>query len=398
MLRFHFDFATWRRLRRLVAEVPDAARRRSLQRLVAVTVPLRAVGHAVCFLLDGLLFPRLWRVRVEAPVFVIGHARSGTTLMHRLMCADPRFSAFKYWELRLPALFEKKTVHFLAWLDARLLGRRLARRLEAWEERKFGPMRHIHDMGLNVPEEDDLVLYDSCASGFWMTRLPVLGDLDFFHTDRRPPGERRRLMGFYRDCVARQLYVNGADRIHLSKNPSWCGRVESILETFPDARFVVLYRNPYETIPSLLKLLSVGWKHQGITDEARVRKSLRAMTELSYETYLYPLEALARHPGVRQAVVDYRDLVAEPRRTVERVYADLGIEMTEAVRQGLQREQERARRHETGHRYSLAEFGLDDAEIRQTLAPLFERFGWDAEVTPAGAEAPARTKTTGDGS
>jgi len=381
-MRFYFDFATWRQLRQLVAGIPDPTRRRGLQRLLGMTIPLRAAGHAICFFLDGILLPRLRTVEVKAPVFVIGHARSGTTLAHRLLCADPQFSAFKYWELRLPALLEKKTVHLLAWLDSHLLGRRLARRLDAWEERKFGPMRHIHRMGLNQPEEDDLVLYDSCASGFWMTKLPFMGDVDFFHVDRRPPSARRRLMGFYRDCVRRQLMINGKDKVHLSKNPAWCGRVESILEVFPDARFVVLYRNPHETIPSLLKLLSVSWKHQGNVDPARIQESLRTMTSLSYETYLYPLQALARHPQTPQAVVDYRELVAEPLRTVEKIYADLGLEMSDTVRATLRTEQEQSRRHETEHRYSLAEFGLDDAEIRRTLAPLFDRFRWDAVADP----------------
>ena len=217
-----------------------------------------------------------------------------------------------------------------------------------------------------------------------MTKLPFMGDVDFFHVDQRPPAERRRLMEFYRDCVRRQLYVNGRRRTHLSKNPSWCGRIESILEVFPDARFIVLYRNPYETIPSLLKLLSVSWKHQGNVDPAKVRESIRAMIALSYETYLYPMQALARHPRTPQAVVDYRDLVAQPRRTVERLYADLGLEMTEAFRATLQKEQE-TRKHETEHRYSLSEFGLEDAEIRQTLAPLFDRFRWDSATAAAGA-------------
>lgn len=377
MLLFHFDIRTWRKIRQLVATVPDARRRRSLQRLLRLTLPLRAAGHAVCYFLDGILFPGLWRVQARAPVFVIGHARSGTTLAHRLMCADPQFSAFRYWELRLPAILEKKAVHLLGWLDSKLLGRRMAKRLAAWEDRKFGPTRHIHHMGLDMPEEDDLVLYDSCASGFWLAKLPFMGDVDFFHVDRRPAAERRRLMGFYRDCVRRQLYLNGRDRIHLSKNPSWCGRIESILEVFPDARFVVLYRNPYETIPSLLKLLTTGWKHQGMTDPAQIRASVRAMVSLSYESYLYPLQALARHPRVPLAVVDYRELITEPARTVANIYSDLGLEMTDAFRERLRQEQEKARRHETEHRYSLAEFGLDDAEIRRELATLFERFGWD---------------------
>ena len=58
-LRFYFDFATWRQFKQLVAQVPDARRRAGLQRLVGRTVPLRALGHAVCYFLDGILFPGL---------------------------------------------------------------------------------------------------------------------------------------------------------------------------------------------------------------------------------------------------------------------------------------------------------------------------------------------------
>lgn len=377
---YYFDFTTWFKLIRLASAVPSERQRRGLSRLLLLTIPLRALVHSVCFFLDGILFPGLWRVKVKAPVFVIGHARSGTTLAHRLLCMDERMSAFKYWELRLPSLLEKKLVHALAWLDGHVLGRRIERRLAVWEERKFGAVKQIHKMGLNVPEEDDLIFYDACASGFWMTKLPFMGDLDFFHLDRRPARSRKRLMRFYRECVRRQLYLNGGGKIHLSKNPTWCGRVESLLEAFPDARFVVLYRNPYETIPSLLKLLHVSWKHAGNVDAVKIAESTRAMTDLSYEHYLYPLEVLARHPKTPVASIDYRELIAEPKRTIEHAYAELGLEMTDQFRAALQREQERARRHETEHRYSLAEFGLDDREIRTRLSPLFERFGWDAEA------------------
>ena len=158
-----------------------------------VKIPLRALGHAVCFFLDGLLFPGLWFTPIDKPVFIIGHARSGTTLAHRLMGADGQFSLFKYYELLLPSLIEKKVVRLLAWVDRTLLGRRIEKRLQAWEEKTFGPLRHIHKMGLTIPEEDDLVLYSSCASGFWATRVPTMGEIDFFRIDARPAASRRRL-------------------------------------------------------------------------------------------------------------------------------------------------------------------------------------------------------------
>jgi hypothetical protein len=376
---FYFDFRTWFTMLRLAAREPNPRQRRGLMKLLLLIVPLRALVHTVFFFLDGLLFPGLWRVQVRAPVFVVGHARSGTTLAHRLLCGDERFSTFRYWELMLPSLIEKKLVHAVAWLDRAALGGRIERRLQAWEQRKFGPTQHIHKMGLNIPEEDDLIFQSSCASGFWMTKLPYMGELDFFHVDRRPPAARRRLMRFYRECVRRQLYLNGAERIHISKNPTWCGRVETLLEVFPDARFVIPYRNPQETIPSLLKLMHVSWKRGGNMDAQKIATSTRVMIELSYEHYLLPEQVLARHPSVPRAVIDYRALVAEPGATIEQVYADLGIPMSAQMQAFLAAEDAKARRHETEHRYSLEEFGLEPDEIRRRLAPLFERFGWDAQ-------------------
>jgi hypothetical protein len=376
---FYFDFYTWLKLVKLSSEEKDKKRRMKSYRYLLLNIPLRALLHTIFFFLDGILFPGLWFTKVKAPVFIIGHGRSGTTLTHRLMCEDERFSAFKYYELQLPSLIEKKLVHVVAWIDGTVLRNRIEARLKVWEEKAFGPIRHIHKMGLTIPEEDDLVLYSSCASGFWTTRVPNLGDLDFFHIDQRSPRSRRRLMNFYKNCVRRQLYLNGGNVIHLSKNPTFCGRVESIIETFPDSRFIVMYRNPYETIPSLLKLLYTGWKRRGDVDPQKLAESSRASVELSYESYLYPEQALARHPRVPRADIDYRDLVAEPKATLERAYAQLGIPMTEQFRKVLEEEQQKSGRHERLHRYSLEEFGLDNAEIHERLAPLFDRFKWNEE-------------------
>jgi hypothetical protein len=69
--------------------------------------------------------------------------------------------------------------------------------------------------------------------------------------------------------------------------------------------------------------------------------------------------------------------VAEPKKVVERVYAQLGLEMTSGYEARLAAAQQRARAHTTTHRYSLEEFGLDAAEIQTRLADLFERFHWE---------------------
>ena len=121
-LFYYFDFKVWFKLLRLIAKEPNQRQRRGLYKLLLLHIPLRATVTAVCFFLDGIVFPGLWRTRVHKPVFIIGHARSGTTLAHRLMSADERFSVFKYYELLLPSLLQKKLVRAAAWIDAHLLG------------------------------------------------------------------------------------------------------------------------------------------------------------------------------------------------------------------------------------------------------------------------------------
>lgn len=344
-----------------------------------VFVPLVASFHAVCFFLDGILFPRLHRIQVRAPVFLVGHARSGTTRLHRLMSRDAeRFSSFLLYELYFPSLLQKRAIRSFAVLDRRLLGGFCERRVQAWDEKRYAATRDIHPMSLTKPEEDDFLFYWSCASGTWMLKVPALGEIDFYHLDRAPESKRRRVQRFYADCIRRQLYLNGADRTHLCKAPHFAGRVESLIESFPDARVVVTMRNPQETIPSLLKLMKVtyGLRHWS---EERMARSLAVLADQSFHTYEHPLEVLARHPDTRRAVVDYRELVAEPKRAVARVYRALELPLGPSYEAVLDEEQKQARRHETGHRYSLDEFGLDADAIEKRLAPLFERYGWSGE-------------------
>jgi hypothetical protein len=376
---FYFDFENYRKMIRLARNEKIAKVRIYYLFVLCVWVPIASSFHAVCFFLDRILFPGLRDVEVREPIFMVGHARSGTTLTHRLLSKDTdRFSSFLLYELYFPSLLQKKLIRAAARLDAGLLGGFLERRVRAWEERRYGKTRHIHEMGLTIPEEDDIVLYYSMASGFWITKMPYMGDLDFYHMNDWPERKRRRINDFYRECVRRQLYLNGPDRIHLSKNPLYSGRVASLIEAFPGARFVVNVRNPNETVPSLMKLMTGAWKQLGWEDE-RQRRCLKFLADLTWHTYRHPLETLEAHPEVRSSVVDYRDLTADPAAAIEQIYEDLDLPLTSAYRELLAGEGKRAHRHRSGHSYSLEEFGLEKDAIRTELADLFERFQWDTE-------------------
>jgi hypothetical protein len=376
---FYFDFATYWKMIRLARAEPSRRLRRRQFRMLFVLVPIALILHTICFFLDRVIFPGLANVEVRRPVFIVGHARSGTTLFHRLMTQDrERFSYFRLYEMFFPSLLEKKLIRLLGRFDKRVLGGRIERSIREGEERRLAATKDIHRTGLFEAEEDDFVLTSSCASGFWIVMFPYMGELDFYYVDEWPERRRRRLMRFYEECVKRQTYLNGGNRIHLSKNPTFSGRVQSLIDTFPDARIVVLARNPIDTIPSLLKLLKVNWNLLGWDDE-KVDRSLRIIAEQSIHTYLYPLEVLGRNPDVPHAIVDYRDLVAKPRQTVEGVYEKLGFPVSTELEAVLEKQESRGGGHETTHTYSLEEFGLRAEEITEPLAELFDRFGWEKE-------------------
>jgi hypothetical protein len=374
---FYFDFENWFRMIRLASAEEQTAVRLYFLSVLLVAVPLVASFHALCFFLDRIFFPGLASVEVRRPIFVVGHARSGTTLVHRLLSLDEgRFSVFLLYEMYFPSLLQKKVIRGVAALDRRFLGGFLERRVQAWEERHYAAVRKVHAMGLTQAEEDDIVLYYSMASGFWITKMPYMGDIDFYYVDRWPERKRRRLMNFYKECVRRQLYLNGPDKIHLSKNPVFAGRVEALIETFPDARIVTTMRHPWETIPSLLKLVQSGWKRLGWKKE-RMEKCLAVLADQSFHTYAHPLEVLERHPETRSAIVDYRILTEDPSRAIEQVYGELGLEMMPEMRELLAARGRKERAHRSGHSYSLEEFGLEANEIQSRLAPLFDRFDWE---------------------
>jgi hypothetical protein len=214
------------------------------------------------------------------------------------------------------------------------------------------------------------------AAGFWITKMPYMGDLDFYYMNEWPARKRKRYNDFYRACIQRQLYLNGPDKIHLSKNPMYSGRVASLHEAFPDARFIVNVRDPNETIPSLLKLVRAGWKQLG-WDPERQNRCLAILANQSWHTYKHPIEFLDAHPQVKGAIVDYRDLTADPAAAIGKLYQDLELPMSAEYREKLAGEAKRERDQSKRHTYSLEEFGLEPEAIRKNLAELFERFGWD---------------------
>ena len=393
----HFDRHLYGVLLRLARREPGARARLVSLFVVLIVIPIYSGVTALLYAVDNLS-PGLRRAKVRAPVFIVGHARSGTTLMHRLMVSDEqRFSFFMTYELLFPSLIQKRILRALGAIDRRLFRSFFVNKIIAAEDEALAESRDMHHVGLFVPEEDDFVLSASVASGLWVALFPGMPEYDVYYIDQWPQRRRDKIMAAYDAGVRRQLVLRGLDKTHCSKNPAFSGRVESLIGKYPDARIVVMVRDPREAIPSLLKMLKKTWQGQGWSAE-RIDKSLAALAEQSIHTYRHPLEALERHPETRSIVVDYRDLISDPTKTVTAVYDALELDLSPTVIETLKAQQDRARAHKSSHSYGLEEFGIDEATLKHKLADLFERFQWDVTLPSmhgVRAEGEARRERAG---
>jgi hypothetical protein len=381
-MRMHFSFNLYGRMLRLALAETDGGKH--MARLaVFVVIPLVAMIHALFYLLDNLM-PSLWRAKIEKPIFIIGQARSGTTLFHRLMLADQgRYSFLRAWEMAFPSLIEKTLIRALGTFDERFLGSALHKKLIATEDVKLAKTRDVHDTGLFAPEEDDFCQAFSCTSGFWIVFFPYMDKLDFYYWDEKwTRRRRRRAMRGYHDTLRRQMALNGAGLVHLSKNPTFNGRVESLIEEFPDARFIVCVRDPREAIPSLMKMMKQGWRGMGWGND-KMNASIDQLIEQSFHTYRHPREVFARHPETVWMEVDYRELTSDPRSALAKVYTNLGMKMGSTLVTALDAAERKRGTHKTRHTYDLEEFGLSDEQIRSELPELFAEYAWSANEIPS---------------
>jgi hypothetical protein len=377
-----FDFPLYFKVIRLVLSDTPKPKRLFVHLTLIVLISLWAVFNGVFLLLDFVFAPSFRKTKLEQPVFIVGNARSGTTYFHRLLCGDEeRFVYFRIWEMVFPSVIQKKFLRGTFSLFERLFPKAF-RALVEWEAGLFPELSKQHNLGINNPEEDELLLLMSFSSAWINAFFPYSDELtELAHFDERPPNVRKRLLEFYRSCIKRQLYFQGGDRTLLSKNPAFVNKMRAISQEFPDAKFIYLVRNPFETIPSLLKLLSSVWEGLGVGTN-RVEKAQQALVTGCIGDYYYALEVMDELPSERYAIVQYDDLVSDSKATVEKVYDKLQLDISPAFGQKLGAERKRQKRYHSENAYSLEQFGIDPEWLAQELGPFMDRFDLHPEDAP----------------
>ncbi|WP_255460461.1 sulfotransferase [Lacibacter sediminis] len=210
-------------------------------------------------LLDHVFFPHFIRQSIRNPVFIVAAPRSGTTYLFHTLAADKNnFTTFKLWEIILaPSIIQK--YFFLGLLKCdRTLGSPLKKVILSVENRLLDNFKHIHKIGLSLPEEDEAILLWNMSTFYLNFFFP---DTNYFNNyfafdDKMTTVNKERIMRYYRKCVQRHNFVfnRRGTKKFLSKNPAMMSKVKSLHQFFGDATIVTITRCPSKTIPSTIAL------------------------------------------------------------------------------------------------------------------------------------------------
>lgn len=303
----------------------------------------------------------------QAPIFIIGHWRTGTTLVHELLALDPRHTCPTNYQCLSPN-------HFL------ITGRCFPR----WFWFLMPARRPMDDMatGWERPQEDEFAMCN-------------LGQLSPYLTIAFPNGPRKYaeywdLEGISRNARQRwkdvfmrflkQVTLNDPRRIVL-KSPPHTFRIRVLLELFPRARFVNVVRDPYTVFPSTVNMWKWLYRTHGLQ-----RPRFEGLEEYVLETFARMHEKLEEtRPLVdpsRFCDLRYEDLVRDPIGQMEALYDHLGLEEFDRVRPAMEEYLESVADYQP-NRYELSP--EQRAEVTQRWAPYFARYGYSGELEGAAA-------------
>jgi len=256
--------------------------------------------------------------RMQAPVFILGHWRSGTTHLFNLMSRDPRFA------------WPDPIATGLPW-DFLLLGRALHPLLK----RALPESRLIDNVAVNPdsPQEDEIALASmQCLSYYhalyFPEKLAEYFERGAFPEDNNVAPETLARRARRLEHYCRKLLLKMPGNTLLVKNPIYTGQVAWLRSLWPNARFVHIHRNPYvvfESTRNFYQKLLPAYSLQPFDAQAAEPLILDA-----YPRMLERLYADTADLDEKQFIeIAYADLDARPLDCLERIYGQLELDAFE---------------------------------------------------------------------
>ena len=333
--------------------------------------PLLRLFTAATLALDHLFFPGFRAVQVKKPVFIIGHPRSGTTFLHHLLTRTEEAAPFQTWHLFFPAL------------TARVLVKPLVNFLVRKGKTEVMPEETGHKMEINRPDEEEMLFLHNFDTNFITIGMLSFDERDYpelqYH-DRQPREARLRSMRFLDGCFRRHLYFTGRKQI-IAQTHFSTFRLKTMLEFYPDAKFIFVLRNPHQVVPSFLSLLhnsiKFRWGIDAISPELLQRYNehrFQGMVDLY--RYFYELDKNNELPRDRVMVLPY-DLLRDDLETAfTRIVEFSGLHVNEEVWRLVRERAAAQKTYRRPHQVKeLSEFGLSHARISRDFSFVFQEYG-----------------------
>lgn len=267
-----------------------------------------------------------WRVRKleigKDPIFIVGHWRSGTTLLHELLVLDSRHTYPTTYECFAPT-------HFLltGWVMPALL-------------KLFMPKQRPMDnmaAGWNLPQEDEFGLANMGARSPYTTfafpNEPPQNQ-EYLTLESLTPAARERWKG-HLVWLLKCIWYRRPKRIVL-KSPPHTGRIKTLLEIFPNARFVHIVRDPNVLFASTVNL----WKRL-YKDEGFQVPHYEGLEEHVFTTLVKMYDAFERDRELvdpsRICDVRYEDLTKDILGQMHKIYDQLQLGGFEEARPAMEK-------------------------------------------------------------
>ena len=354
--------------RRLVTAIDDESELHALGRFVTRAEVLKVLQTRLGLQREWTTRPAILAEPVDAPLFVVGPPRTGTTILLELLALDPQLRAPYAWEALHPLPGEGDAEHRRALSECEQ---------EFWADIHPDFMT-MHELASDLPCECVHFLMYDFAGPYWtmlydtpgfmgwqLENLDTLGRVYRLH--------RRMLQTFQHDS---RTDNDGAPRRWLLKSPGHLSTLAALFAEYPDARVIHTHRDPRRFIGSLVSLLAVL---RFMRSERDQRLELGPLMEMTYQLFLEQVIAQRTDGAVpNDQIVDthFLELMSDPVAMLRRVYDQLGYDWPEGHDQAIAAYlAAKPKARHGAHTYAYADLGLDETHLQATFAPYVAHYG-----------------------